>query len=833
MSHQDEFTEKKDEFVESLGLTQEKIRKDLEKMRDVDGFPKGEVEDILDLSDSPYYTSYPNPYIKKFVELYGSPYNEDVDEYTVEPYVYDVTEGKDDPLYNVHSYHTKVPPKAIMHYIEHYTKKGDLVFDGFCGSGMTGIACQQTNRISILSDISPIASFISYNYNRPVNINLAIKKIEKIYLDTLNELNWLYETHHPETGEVAIINYVVWSDVYKCPFCGDLFDFWKVGVDFENRKIIKEYECPNCNAKLTNNNIERVKTSYFDKNRELGDVENKPVMIDYTLKKKKFRKKPDLKDFQLLSEIEKLNIPFWFPIYKTPEGYNTNQPRESHGIKYIDQFYTKRNLYVLSVIYDKIIREDEPFLKFIFFSFLHNHPNRRNRWLIDKNHPKGTTCGPLSNTFYFPNLQSEVNIFNSFKKAINKVKKVEDLWSKHKSIISTQSSSDLSNIPSNSIDYLFLDPPFGQNIMYSEMNFLWESWIKIFTNNDNEAIINPIQNKNLDDYTDLITACFSEFFRVLKPNRWITVEFHNSRMNVWKSIQKAIIQSGFIIAQVAILDKKHGTIYQDRKIDSVKNDLVINAYKPSKSFMSSFIKSSGLNMEIEFLEMHLRKLPIEPNIERTRERLHSRMISQYIQNNFEVRLDVSEFFNLIRDNFEERDGYWFTHDQINEYEKKVQLKNKLGKTDLNQTVLGIYDEKSAIIWLSRFLRTPKDYDEIFIRFSKNLMTSQDKMPELKTILEENFITENNKYRLPSELERQEKDSIRHKRLMKEFNEILEQCKGKRKVSEVRKEALLYGLMKLYQIKDVNTIKTLGERLSKKIIDSDDDISAIIDWAMYN
>ena len=113
------------------------------------------------------------------------------------------------------------------------------------------------------------------------------------------------------------------------------------------------------------------------------------------------------------------------------------------------------------------------------------------------------------------------------------------------------------------------------------------------------------------------------------------------------------------------------------------------------------------------------------------------------------------------------------------------------------------------------------------------MTSQDKMPELKTILEENFITENNKYRLPSELERQEKDSIRHKRLMKEFNEILEQCKGKRKVSEVRKEALLYGLMKLYQIKDVNTIKTLGERLSKKIIDSDDDISAIIDWAMYN
>ncbi len=69
--------------------------------------------------------------------------------------------------------------------------------------------------------------------------------------------------------------------------------------------------------------------------------------------------------------------------------------------------------------------------------------------------------------------------------------------------------------------------------------------------------------------------------------------------------------------------------------------------------------------------------------------------------------------------------------------------------------------------------------------------------------------------------------------IKEFNEILQEAQSKRKIKEVRKEALLHGLMKLYKEKDVEKIKFLGESLDRSIIDSDDDISAIIDWAMYN
>ncbi|HOO93760.1 MAG TPA: hypothetical protein PKX94_09835, partial [Opitutales bacterium] len=132
--------------VECLGITfdndekrreyfLEKLREKLKdpEFRKIEGFPIGEDEDILALSDPPYYTACPNPFIGDFIEHYGKPYDPATDDYRREPFAADVSEGKNDPIYNAHSYHTKVPHKAIMRYILHYTEPGDVVFDGFCG----------------------------------------------------------------------------------------------------------------------------------------------------------------------------------------------------------------------------------------------------------------------------------------------------------------------------------------------------------------------------------------------------------------------------------------------------------------------------------------------------------------------------------------------------------------------------------------------------------------------------------------------------------------------------------------------------------------------------
>ena len=89
---------------------------DIDKVRHIEGFPIAKDEDIIALSRPPYYTACPNPFIEEFIRENGTPYDEATDDYHREPFAADVSEGKSDALYTAHSYHTKVPHKAIMRY---------------------------------------------------------------------------------------------------------------------------------------------------------------------------------------------------------------------------------------------------------------------------------------------------------------------------------------------------------------------------------------------------------------------------------------------------------------------------------------------------------------------------------------------------------------------------------------------------------------------------------------------------------------------------------------------------------------------------------------------
>ena len=195
---------------------------DIDKVRHIEGFPVAEDEDIIALSDPPYYTACPNPFLQEFIEKHGKPYDPKTDDYHREPFAADVSEGKNNPIYNAHSYHTKVPHKAIMRYILHYTDPGDIVYDGFCGTGMTGVAAQMCGnpdpefeyqietemsgvkwgaRKAILCDLSPAATFIAYNYNTPVNVEAFEREAKRILEEVETECGWMYKTNHVREGE--------------------------------------------------------------------------------------------------------------------------------------------------------------------------------------------------------------------------------------------------------------------------------------------------------------------------------------------------------------------------------------------------------------------------------------------------------------------------------------------------------------------------------------------------------------------------------------------------------------------------------------------------------
>lgn len=183
-----------------------------------------------------------------------------------------------------------------MRYILHYTNPGDIVFDGFCGTGMTGVAAQLCGdreevlaldyqiqadgtilqqeedengkqvwkpfsklgaRKAVLNDLSPAATFIAYNYNTRVDVSEFEKEAKRILKEVEDECGWMYETLHTDGKTKGKINYTVWSDVFVCPECASDIVFWDVAVDKELEKVKDSFICLTCAANLDKSKLLR------------------------------------------------------------------------------------------------------------------------------------------------------------------------------------------------------------------------------------------------------------------------------------------------------------------------------------------------------------------------------------------------------------------------------------------------------------------------------------------------------------------------------------------------------------------------------------------------
>lgn len=881
-------TVRRDYFTELLS---EKL-KDPE-FRSIEGFPLGEDEDILNLSDPPYYTACPNPWIADFINEWESEKTEqpEGDEYHREPFAADVSEGKNHPIYQAHTYHTKVPHRAIMRYILHYTQPGDIIFDGFCGTGMTGVAaqmCSDFNEIELLGykvqpdgtvlksevnenneeawvpfsklgerkssliDLSPAATLIASKYNKPIDSEGFEEKALSVIAEVQQECAWMYETLHTDGKTIGKINYTVWSDVFICSECTQEIVFWEVAVDKETNNVQDEFSCSHCNANLTKRKIERAYINKFDETIEqvITQIKQVPVLIRYMVPtlKGQFDKKPDHKDLKIIKKIEEMNIPNWYPSLRMMEGQETRR-NDPSGLTHTHHFYSKRNLWVLSSLFKKCDQE----LKLWFQSVAVTLCSRLVRYNMGR---RGN--GPLSGTLYVSSLNAEAEVTKIAQGKIKDFKKA--FISKSKSSVIQCQSFSKTLIKPNSVDYIFVDPPFGANLNYSELNYLWESWLKVYTNNQEEAIENSTQGKGSNEYRRLMTACFKEAYRILKPGRWMTVEFSNTKASVWNSIQTALTESGFIVANVSALDKKQGSFKAVTTTTAVKQDLVISAYKPNEEFESNFIAEALTEEGVwDFIRNHLSYLPVikahEGGLVTIPERdpriLYDQVITYYVRKGYSVPIDSQDFQIGLAQRFSERDGMYFLEEQAAEYDRKKMLS---GGRAVQQSLF-ISDEASAIEWLRNLLRDkPQGYQDINPKFMTEI-SGWDKNEvslELSTLLEQNFLRYDGKGRVPEQIHSYlstnwkdmrnlEKDDpqliakakdrwyvpdpakagdlekLREKALLREFDDYIE---NKKKLKLFRLEAVRAGFKKSWQERDYKTIIDVAEKLPTKVLEED-------------
>lgn len=818
------------------------LRKKLPELKQIEGFPIGEDDDIINLSDPPYYTACPNPWLNDFIEEWEKEKVELEKEgkrkanlEVKTPYAADVSEGKNNPIYMAHAYHTKVPHPAIMRYILHYTQPGDIVFDGFCGTGMTGVAAQLCGsendvkalkeenaqigvRHGICSDLSPIASLIAATYNLKFDPKAFERKALRILEQVEKELGWMYETE--VDGKKAKINNTIWSDVFICPSCSNELVLWNETVDLDKEIMKDSFPCPYCGNTCSKKNMGKAWETSFDSllNKTVTLNKKVPVRVNYTLSGKRGEKDVDSSDINLIRKIENINLS-GFSTYKLQEGYNTAQPIKSNGITYTHQFYTKRNFIYLSRIYE--LCKGNIFLQTWLTSVLFSTTNM--------NKFRFTGTGITSGTLYIPSINWEFSPFNTLKKKIASFKGIEYPY-RNNSAVNVCSATKLTTLRNSSIDYIFTDPPFGGNIMYSELSSIWESWIKVVTNNKEEAIINNVQHKTLFEYQTLMNQSFKEYYRVLKPGKWLTIEFSNTSAAVWNSIQNALQGVGFVVVNVAALDKKQGSFKAVTTTTAVKQDLVITCFKPSDTIIEKFEKSEDkAKTAMDFIEELLVHLPVHLSkgesttavIERSPKILFDRLISYYVQKGYAIPMDAQEFQKQLRERFIERDGMFFTASQAIEYERK---KEKC--SGFVPMALFISSEAEGIEWLKRELQNPQTYSDLQPEWMKNMLPPKkgDVLPELMSILEENFIKdEEGNWRNPDPEKAADLEIIRNRRMMKEFNMYLEQAqkpKAKR-MKDTRLEVLRYGFKECYKQKNYQAIVTVGDHILESLLQEDE------------
>jgi hypothetical protein len=932
--------------VECLGLTfandaerrayfLDKLREQLQdpEFRQIEGFPIGADEDILALSDPPYYTACPNPFLADFIRCYGKPYDPETDDYHREPFAADVSEGKSDPIYTAHSYHTKVPHKAIMRYILHYTEPGDVVFDGFCGTGMTGVAAQMCGdrttveslgyrvkpdgtildedkkpfsklgaRRTILNDLSPAATFIAYNYNTPVDIAVFEREAKRILAEVEKECGWMYTTlHQPtdeqiesaldllQTGQKPVYlethlrdanisygrtNYTVWSDVFLCECAGEVV-FWNEAVDKVAGKILDKFHCPHCDAELTKKCIERsLDSPKYDSaiQQTVHQAKQAPALINYTFAGKPYKKTPNAFDVELIEKIEQLEIPYWFPIDRMIDGGETRR-NDPIGITHVHHFYTKRNLLTLSALHQRISATKLKALINLHDNMLTRCSRQSSLHISNFFHGGGGVCkGHLSGTLYIPSLSPEIPTLKVFADQLRTVSRgLSKISHQSQSIaISNQSASHIET-SNASVDYIFLDPPFGSNLMYSELNFINEAWLKVFTNNKSEAIENKSQGKGLNEYRDLMTQCFRKAYRILKPGRWITIEFSNTQATVWNTIQTALQESGFVVANVSALDKKQGSFKAVTTTTAVKQDLVISAYKPSEELENSLAEETPESVW-DFVRTHLGNLPIvkmkvgelEFITERDPRILYDRMISYFFRRGYSNSISLSspEFQAGLKQRFLERDGMVFLREQAIAYDR-----TRGQNASAPQIELFVYDEKTSIDWLYHLLKKrPSTYQDIQPEYLKQVSASwrkHESRSELLDLLRSNFLRYEGDEEVPNQIhsylstnykdlrnlakedprliskakerwyvpnpeKASEREKIRASELLREF-EIYRQSKQK-KIKEFRIEAIRAGFKAAWRDREYQTIIDIAHKLPNDVVEEDEELSMYHDMS---
>lgn len=477
------------------------------------------------------------------------------------------------PIYTAMKYWGKKPHNIWSEYIKNYTPSNGVYLDPFCGSGISIIEALKLGIKAIGFDLNPLSSFMIEIYTSEFNLDEFKKELINI-VDSI-EKDEIYNNLFKYNNEY--IHHLKWNKD----------KIYEVGVISHHGK------------------------------KELRS----PLSSDY-----------DAYTFSVGLDLDS------FGFYYPNEPFNKSPSFNANFIKRIggDNFsniWTKRNLYVLSLIYSKILAlpnsDTKKQLLFGFIQAVHLCTKMNIPREASAKRPFSTSWGRSAylcsdksmeqNPLYvFKNsclgkqsVESCLKSAKTYFKHPVKLKKVSESDKKKKdnSFDIKYGVVDINSIDNyldkSSIDFIITDPPYGGLVQYLDLSYIWLSWLKEYDENYSPNFNAEITIKeNIFDnevYKKRLIGAFKKLHYLLKDDGKLVLTFHNKDLSVWNSFLAAIKESGFRLEKVihqqnlrsgeSVVANPYGTSGTDFYIRCVK-DLNILSHAEDNNIENTVLQAA-------------------------------------------------------------------------------------------------------------------------------------------------------------------------------------------------------------------------------------------------
>lgn len=443
------------------------------------------------------------------------------DKYTPEHINYALVEDTRPPMYKAMKYWGRKPHNIWSDYISHYCPKDGIVLDPFMGSGISTFESLKRGRKIISTDLNPLSAFV---------VEVLSSKFDEKKFRAAVEM---------------IKNEIESDDIYKKHYNKEVNG---------TTMTVYNYIWINGTVGLT-----RIKTE---------DGKGLSIIAD-------------AEDLMKSDSMSSIDIPFWIPTDQFPRNPSINNNFiKNIGGNTFDKLWTRRNLYLLSKIFDIILRADKEVKLHLMYAFVHTlhlvckmvvprgkAGNRdfsgswgRADYMIRKRSMEQNPLVVFLRSCY--DKQGVVKAMLDAESSLPKKKKINYVSSTQKKLnpnadinYGVVDIADLCDIvKENSIDFIITDPPYGGLVQYMDLSLVWLVWLQHFDKRYKPDASGEITyKKNITtriSYKLKLALAFKNMYKVLKPEHYMVVTFHNQDIKEWNDFVSAIREAGFVFEKV-------------------------------------------------------------------------------------------------------------------------------------------------------------------------------------------------------------------------------------------------------------------------------------------